>query len=42
MHYIKKEFIRVLRKESTEEEKKGWDILRSRQFENMKSKVQHI
>ena len=41
MHYKKKLFARELRKESTKEEKKVWEILRDRRFLNLKFRRQH-
>lgn len=42
MDYKKKIFGRVLRKESTPQEKKVWDALRNRRFMNLKFRRQHV
>ncbi len=42
MHYIKKTFARNLRKEATAEEEKVWDVLRNRNFLNLKFRRQHV
>ena len=42
MQYIKKQFARNLRKESTPEEEKIWDVLRNRKFHNYKFRRQHV
>ena len=41
MHYIKKIFSRYLRKKSTSEERKVWEVLRNRRFLNLKFRRQH-
>jgi very-short-patch-repair endonuclease len=42
MQYIKKEFSRNLRRESTPEEKKVWNALRNRKYNNYKFRRQHV
>ncbi len=42
MQYIKKEFARNLRQESTPEEKKVWNALRNRKYNNYKFRRQHV
>ncbi len=42
MDYNKKIFARVLRKESTESEKKVWAYLRNRKFNGLKFRRQHV
>jgi very-short-patch-repair endonuclease len=42
MQYIKKQFARNLRKESTSEEDKIWNVLRNRKFRNCKFRRQHV
>ena len=42
MEYIKKQFARQLRKESTPEEKKVWEALRNRRFMDLKFRRQHV
>ncbi len=41
MHYIKKEFVRFLRKDSTKAEEKVWNFLRNRKFNSLKFRRQH-
>jgi very-short-patch-repair endonuclease len=42
MQHIKKQFARNLRKESTPEENKVWNVLRNRKFHNCKFRRQHV
>ena len=42
LEYIKKVFARELRKEQTPEETLLWEILRNRQFMNLKFRRQHV
>ncbi len=42
MDYRKKIFARELRKDSTDEERKVWEALRSRRFKNLKFRRQHV
>jgi len=42
MYDIKKQFARLLRHESTEEEKIVWKMLRNRKYRNLKFRRQHV
>ncbi|KPJ66872.1 hypothetical protein AMJ44_07680 [candidate division WOR-1 bacterium DG_54_3] len=42
MHYKKREFARVLRKDQTSCEEKVWQLLRNRQFMGLKFRRQHV
>jgi very-short-patch-repair endonuclease len=42
MKEVKKEFARTLRQAQTEAEKKVWEILRNRKFNNYKFRRQHV
>ena len=42
MHYNKKIFARELRKNFTPEEKKVWEVLKNRNFNNLKFRRQHV
>jgi len=42
MYDIKKQFARLLRHESTEEEKIVWKMLRNRKYRNFKFRRQHV
>ncbi len=42
MDYRKRIFARELRKDLTDEERKVWEALRNRRFENLKFKRQHV